>query len=71
MYNLFNSEEKNVKDEEIRRIFNECTLINLLEDYKFTNQELKEVIWENPEELYFKLLYNQMKYKPKDEVVDY
>ena len=60
-----------VKEDEIRAVYNEFIMINLLEDYKFTNQELKEVLWQNPEELCFKLIYNQFKYKSKDEVIEY
>lgn len=52
-------------------IYDECIKINLLEDYRFTYEELKEVLWENPEELCFKLFYKLTKYKPKEEQISY
>ena len=52
-------------------IYSQFTLINLLEDYKFTYIELKEVLWEYPEEVCFKLFYQQIKSKPKEELIDF
>ena len=58
------------KKSEIELMYDECVKINLLEDYRFTYNELKEVLWENPEELCFKLFYKQTKFKPKNDVID-
>ena len=46
-------------------------MINLLEDYRFTYNELKDVLWEHPEEASFKLFYQEMKLKQRKDVIDY
>lgn len=46
-------------------------MINLLEDYRFSYEELKEVLWEQPEEITFKLFYKQIKHKPRDEIIHF
>lgn len=60
-----------MSDEEIKEIYGQFTLINLLEDYKFSYIELKEVLWEYPDEFSFKLFYQQIKYKHKEELINF
>lgn len=43
----------------------------MLEDYRFSYEELKEVLWEQPEELTFKLFYKQIKNKPREEIIEF
>lgn len=68
---MLNDEDDIQKEDDIKQIFDQCSLINLLEDYRFTYQELKDVLWENPEEQCMKLFYKQIKHEPREQLVQY